>query len=101
MMDEKTVIKTIEQLMKAPNLNSHLRYKLREAIDPKAYIISWHIDDLESLASNREEEGETLYDRSEFGYALELAISNHDANNGISWDVLDYYLDEYCLIAEE
>ena len=101
MLDEKTIIQTIKQLLTSYNIGSHLRYKLQDAINPDVYTISWCTDDMEHLASNREEDGETLYDRGEFGYALEQAISNHDAEFGISWDVLDHYLDEYCLIEKE
>ena len=38
-----------------------------------------------------------LYDRSKFSLALERMDHDHDCNNGITWDTIDYYLDEYCL----
>ncbi len=38
------------------------------------------------------------YDHSKFQYALERMIDKHDTSIGITWDTLDFYLDEYCLI---
>lgn len=37
-----------------------------------------------------------LFDRSKFKTALATMIRKHDANNGITWDTIDYYLDEHC-----
>lgn len=37
-----------------------------------------------------------MYDENKFEGALEEMISDHDCNNGITWDTIDYYLDEYC-----
>ena len=39
---------------------------------------------------------EDTYDSSKFADALDEMIDNHDANNGISWSTIDYYLDTYC-----
>ena len=98
MLDEKTIIQTIKQLMKSPNMSSRLRYKLRDAIDPEVYIVSWCIEDMEHLAKENEEDGEVLYNRDMFPFALERAMETHDAAYGISWETLAFYLDEYCLI---
>ena len=53
---------------------------------------------MEDLAQEYEEDGEVLYNRDMFPFALERAMDNHDANYGITWDTLAYYLDDYCLI---
>jgi len=37
------------------------------------------------------------YDPVKFQEALELMINKHDATIGITWDTIDFYLDEYCL----
>lgn len=38
-----------------------------------------------------------VYDPDKFRDALERMIYRHDATIGITWDTIDYYLDEYCL----
>ena len=98
MLDEKTIIETIKQLMKSPNMSSRLRYKLRGAIDPEVYTVSWCLGDMEDLARENEEDGDVLYNRDMFKFALERAMETHDAEYGITWHTLAHYLDEYCLI---
>ena len=99
MLDEKTIIATIEQLVKSHNVSSYFRCKILDAINPDIYTISWCVEDMEHLAKQYEDD-DTLYDREEFAYALEMAIDNHDANYGVSWDTLYHYLEEYCRIEE-
>lgn len=71
-------------------------------LDPGSNYISWSVDDFEGRAAERE--GENLwhykYDRTKFQDALDTMISKHDASIGINWDVIDYYLDEYCMIED-
>lgn len=38
-----------------------------------------------------------MYDRKKFETAASQMIREHDCNNGITWDTVDYYLNEYCL----
>lgn len=84
---------------------------LRYCSDPNApsqIFTVWGIDDLESRAISMEaelnEDGEPvgkfkqLYDRSKFPETLRNIGHDHDANYGITWDTLDYYLNTYCLI---
>lgn len=52
--------------------------------------ITWSIEDVLQQAEN---DG-TKITREEAGDVLELLLKNHDANNGISWDTLDYYIGE-------
>ena len=101
MLDEKTIIATIEQLVKSHNVSSYFRCKILDAINPDVYTISWCVEDMEHIAKQQEDNGETLYDREEFAYALEMAIDNHDASYGITWDTLYHYLEEYCLIEKD
>ncbi len=37
------------------------------------------------------------YDPAKFQYALERMIDKHDASIGITWNTIDFFLDEYCL----
>lgn len=41
-----------------------------------------------------------LFDREEFGWALEAMIDKHDATIGITWDTVDHYLRTYCKITK-
>jgi hypothetical protein len=60
--------------------------------------ISWEIYDFEAQATQNEGfyNKENIYDRDKFQYALELMIAEHDANVGISWNIIDIYLNKYC-----
>jgi len=66
--------------------------------------IYWSVNDFEHIANEvecnevGESEDNTLYDRSKFAKALEDMIDGHDADNGITWYTIRYYLDEYCKI---
>ena len=69
----------------------------------EAYVrtISWSTEDFESRATDlcqSTEEGtwDEVYDESKFADALDKIIDDHDANHGISWNTIDYYLDTYC-----
>lgn len=42
-----------------------------------------------------------VYDESMFENALYEMIRKHDCNNGITWETINYYLDEYCLKTEK
>ena len=59
--------------------------------------ISWSTADFESRAKDMlGDNWEDTYDSSKFANALDEMIDNHDANNGISWSTIDYYLGVYC-----
>ena len=51
------------------------------------------------MAYRLEHDKETpkTYDSTKFQKALELTISNHDAETGITWETLRFYLNEHCL----
>lgn len=66
--------------------------------------ISWSIQDLEIRASELENAkncGCNLYDRKKFPIALNKLEKNHDCNQGITWEHIDYYLYEYCSMNSE
>jgi hypothetical protein len=74
--------------------------------DPDTITITWSIEDFESKAveneENEQEEGQDerpiLYDRSKFSLALKKMENFYDCNNGITWESVDWYLNEYCQI---
>lgn len=64
--------------------------------------IIWSVEDFESRAidvldlEEGDESWKEIYDEDKFDHALTTMIHDHDCNNGITWDTIDYYLDEYC-----
>lgn len=64
--------------------------------------IKWSVEDFESRVIDNldleegDESWKEVYDETKFFDALEQMIHDHDCNNGITWDTIDYYLDEYC-----
>ena len=63
--------------------------------DYKARSIVWSVADFEDRSSI-EKFNNYKFDKTKFSLALKLMIKDHDANTGITWDTVDYYLDTYC-----
>ena len=59
-------------------------------MNPDEITLKWHIDDVVMLAEQKGYAVPTLEQARE---VLSLAKQNHDASVGISWDVLEVYLD--------
>ena len=64
--------------------------------------ISWSTEDFVSRAEqvfdhDRFKSWEEQYNERKFAGALDMMAKNHDANDGINWYTIDYYLDEMCL----
>ena len=73
--------------------------KLIESIleDVRRTCVTWSVEDFEGRAEERKGENwRDFYDESKFEEALESMIHHHDAEYGITWDSVDYYLDEMC-----
>ena len=83
-------------------LLTHDRYReIENALDHKSGQVTWCLDDFESQAESCESnyhDGEQVYDRDKFQYALNRMIDKHDASIGINWDTIQVYLDAYCVI---
>lgn len=60
--------------------------------DKGQLIITWDIADVINLATDRGRE--KIPTRAQAMEVLEMADKYHDCCMGISWDVLDVYLDE-------
>ena len=66
-------------------------------LDPGTNCVVWSVDDFESRAIQLEDDNwEQVFDKELFHDALESMIKNHDANIGINWDTIDYYLWNKC-----
>jgi len=64
--------------------------------------VTWSIADFETLADDRERmENTVIYDRSKFEEALRGMIRRHDASIGISWDTVEFWLDEVCTLKND
>lgn len=65
--------------------------------------IVWSVDDFITQAEQSFSKyiearcWQDIYDESKFQNALYEMIRKHDANYGITWDTVNFYLDEYCL----
>jgi hypothetical protein len=90
--------------------NVHMKDGLTAQIrfnDPGVRGIYWSVEDFENQAKQRydihlkdypkAETWEDVYDKETFEDALESMIDNHDCNYGISWETVNFYLDEESL----
>lgn len=71
---------------------------------PLVYTMGWTVEDFEHRAAELEKDtegGKPLYDTNKFEGALHSMVDNHDANLGITWNTIDFWLDEMCLLEEE
>lgn len=70
--------------------------------DVRRTSITWSVEDFEGRAEEKKGENwRDFYDETKFEDALESMIHHHDAEYGITWDSIDYYLDEMCIRKEE
>ncbi len=59
--------------------------------------IQWSVEDFEMKAWDIcGDDWENVYDKNKFQAVLVEMIDNHDCNNGVTWDDIEYYLNEYC-----
>ena len=84
------------------------RIKNRTEVEkPTEIFMVWSIGDFETIAKQLEDvdtdaeeqytdENPMLYDRSKFSEALYLMERRHDCNYGVTWETVEYYLNEYC-----
>lgn len=72
------------------------------SLEPNCEVIIWSTKDFESRAiqacNGNFEIAEKRYDFSKFPAVLKDMIKHHDAEYGITWTTVDFYLEEYCLI---
>lgn len=92
--------------------NAEHYYKSPEPEKPKypeTISLVWSVGDFEGKAQELEEvypdEGDEytdekpmLYDRSKFSEALSLMERRHDCNYGVTWETVEYYLNEHCCL---
>ena len=54
-------------------------------------LIIWQADDVEYQAKDR---GKPIPSREDCNKIVDQLESNHDACHGVTWDTIDYYIDE-------
>lgn len=70
---------------------------VEEKYVPRNKSITWNVEDFKMRAKQKEQSNwKKVYDKSKFKEALKMMIHSHDAEIGITWDTLDYWLDEHC-----
>ena len=79
------------------DLNDEERHKIY-IYPPTIKPIAWSTEDFKWAATTfgSDENWEEVYDESKFEYALQRMIEKHEAEFGITWDTIDFYLDKYC-----
>lgn len=69
---------------------------------PSIVPLTWSVEDFEAEAERLVGENwKDIYDESKFEDALFEMIDNHDAEWGINWNSVAFYLNQYCKKEEE
>lgn len=64
--------------------------------------VRWSIEDFKYAAKlKRGEDWEEWYDKNRFDEALNNMINKHDCSYGITWNTVEYYLNEYCRLKDD
>ena len=64
---------------------------------PRNRSIVWSVEDFKMRAKNKEKSNwKKVYDKSKFKEALKMMINKHDAEIVITWETINYWLDEHC-----
>lgn len=87
-----------------------LTRQLLRVISGEGISLLWTVDDLKqrlvdlyrreinALTISDEERALYPFDETQARFALTAMKGNHDANNGITWDTIDHYLQEFGFI---
>lgn len=68
-------------------------------LEPGTNCITWSIEDFEMTAYRlKGNNWKDYYNQEQFQATLDKMIDKHDAQWGINWDIIEYYLNEYCKI---
>jgi len=79
--------------------NARLRQKVEILEADLQNSITWSVEDFEYRASaleNYDDRYCEIYDCDKFEEALLMMIRKHDAEVGITWHTIDFWLDEMC-----
>jgi len=81
--------------------NARLRDKVESLEADLQNSVTWSVEDFAYRASELESYDDRIrlseiYDPDKFEDALKTMIRKHDAGTGITWDTIDFWLDEMC-----
>ena len=63
-----------------------------KVVDEDTISLEWTTDDVKMQLKNRKQENKLTDD--DCRYVLNLMLDKHDATIGVSWDVMDVYIDK-------
>lgn len=89
----KRLIEEMQEGMSEKEAQAYVAQKRREQEH------AWSVSDFEERAKELEKNnynGEEVFDRDQFPYALSEMIEALDGEHGITWDTIDAALDDYC-----
>lgn len=107
-MTKERLIELLSLLPEGTEIND-LGISLEDEGGHKIYIyppsivpLTWSVEDFEAEAERLVGENwKDIYDESKFEDALFEMIDNHDAEWGINWSSISFYLNQYCKKEEE
>ena len=102
-MTKERVIELLSLLPEGTEIND-LGIRLEDEGGHKIHIyppsivpLTWSVEDFEAEAERLVGENwKDIYDESKFEDALFEMIDNHDAEWGINWNSVAFYLNQYC-----
>lgn len=71
---------------------------IAELTDKLERSVTWSVEDFRDIAKSREADFGYKYDEGKFEEALYKMIDNHDATEGINWETIAVYLDDFCQV---
>lgn len=103
-IDAKRKLHMLNCTCKGVDITSNIAWLKEFILKAEDYYyrsVGWHVNDFEGQAEQHK--GKTwkkYYDETKFKEALEKMIIQHDCEYGITWQTIEYYLDEYCIKKE-
>ena len=80
-------------------------HDLRNALNPECSSIWWCVDDMRWVAKDFEDRNDakrgTYYDYDKIPGIFRYMMYKHDCTNGITWETIDIYLNQYCVKDKE
>lgn len=98
---EDIISKLNKRVIRVNNTDYYTKQAVVDALHKLSETcISWSVDDFRQIAIDHSDENtwSEYYNEDNFPMALEEMIRKHDAENGITWDTVHYYLETYCRI---
>ena len=92
-----------KRMIRIGNVNYYPAQMVKNQLELLAdECVRWVEDDFQHMAIDKtsEDEWEEYYNKDMFSMALCEMTRKHDAELGINWQTVEYYLDTYCKIKD-